>query len=225
VDDLDFEDWVRYCFDRPIEDPQWYWQEDETGALKDWYSPEARQLARYLRTLFEDVSTYLRPFTDAQIAQGLYYICSVGSDYFFVARQPPVPHDDQVAWVLAIQQLYAQLFLPRCTHYDGHRDSGPEAPHPLNTVCYMFWDLDRLEGAAMVPGHEHLVDPIFQVLSYALFLPSPACNESALHGLGHLRRYHPGRVERLIDDYLQRSDLTTPSLVSYARAARQGHVL
>ena len=37
--------------------------------------------------------------------------------------------------------LYARLFAPVCTNHLGHLDRGPEAPDPLNSACYMWWDL------------------------------------------------------------------------------------
>ena len=73
----------------------------------------------------------------------------------------------------------------------------------------------------MFPGHEHLVDPIFEVLGAALSLSSIACQESALHGLGHLQSAHPDRVDHLIDKYLSRGK-PTQELKDYAMAASAG---
>jgi hypothetical protein len=47
----------------------------------------------------------------------------------------------------------------------------------------------------MFPGEEHLAEPIFEVLAYALSLDSTACRESALHGLGRCRQYQSARVD------------------------------
>ncbi len=74
----------------------------------------------------------------------------------------------------------------------------------------------------MFPGHEHLIDPIFEVLEYALTSSHPACIESALHGLGHLHNHHPSRVEALIDGFLARA--ASSELISYAQEARKGRV-
>ena len=133
----------------------------------------------------------------AQVNQGLYFICSHGSEYFHAARESK-NKELQVEWVFSILLLYRDLFTKLCSDYFGHLDAGPEPPSPLNETCYMFWDLDCLEGAAMFPGEEHLVDPIFQVLTGILELPSLACQESALHGLGHLQMSHGKRVQQII---------------------------
>ena len=42
-----FSDWVRYVFDRPVSDPQWYFNE------KNLWKPSRDLAVNYLATLFE----------------------------------------------------------------------------------------------------------------------------------------------------------------------------
>ncbi len=154
----------------------------------------------------------------------MYFICSSSSGYLQTARESTVSKEDQVKWVRAICHLYEDLFLQGCSHYYGHLDDGPEDPRPLNALCYMFWDLDCLEGAAMFPGNEHLVQPVFDVLSCALKLPNSACAESALHGLGHLKAYQPEKVHQLINAYLASGRYPTKEMAVYAGHALEGCV-
>jgi len=58
-----------------------------------------------------------------------------------------------------------------------------------------------------------------------LSLPSVACVESALHGLGHAHASYPGQVEQIIDRYLARGRARAAEILAYAQAARCGCVL
>jgi hypothetical protein len=52
-----------------------------------------------------------------------------------------------------------------------------------------------------------------------------ACQESALHGLGHWQRDHDRHVCAIIDGFLADSPDIDPRLIAYANAARRGRVL
>ncbi len=52
--------------------------------------------------------------------------------------------------------------------------------------------------------------------------PHPACQEGALHGLGHWGEHAPNRAQELIDMFLSENRAARPELVAYARAARGG---
>ncbi len=56
-------------------------------------------------------------------------------------------------------------------------------------------------------------------------LSSVVCQESALQGLGHLRREHAARVESIIDNFLRENPGIDGSLVECALQARAGRVL
>lgn len=52
-----------------------------------------------------------------------------------------------------------------------------------------------------------------------------ACQESALHGLGHWHHDHPAAVEGIIDEFLERKSSFRGELREYADSARAGCVL
>ena len=210
-----------YCFDRPVTEPKWY---DSTSPGLDWYVPGPIDITKFMTQLFSMSGSLAERYRLDQVNQGLYFICGHGSEYFLVARECN-DKDLQVEWVLSILLLYRDLFAKACTDNFRHIGDGPEPPSPLNDICYMFWDLDCLEGAAMFPGEDHLVDPIFDVLEGALKLHSVACQESALHGLGHLQTYHKKRVRRIIEEFLNRNKELPAELKDYALSARSGCVL
>jgi hypothetical protein len=54
---------------------------------------------------------------------------------------------------------------------------------------------------------------------------SLACQESALHGLGHWQRDHDPQVNEIIDAFLAATPDIDARLVSYANSARCGCVL
>jgi hypothetical protein len=58
-----------------------------------------------------------------------------------------------------------------------------------------------------------------------LELDSIACQEGALHGLGHWQREYPGEVERIVDRFLESRGGLDARLIDYAKAARCGCVL
>ncbi len=217
---LSYDEWLDYCFDRPVTNPQWYYSTDPE---LDWYEPDPTEITKFMSRLFANAGDLVERYTLEQVNEGLYFICSHGSEYFLTARECQ-DKELQAEWVLSILLLYRDLFSRVCTDHFGHLDAGPEKPSPLNATCYMFWDLDCLEGAAMFPGEEHLVDPIFEVLEGALRLRSVACRESALHGLGHLQTFHKKRVRRIIGDFLNGNRNLPPELTDYALSARSGCV-
>ncbi|APR85479.1 Hypothetical protein A7982_10828 [Minicystis rosea] len=207
-----FAEWVEHSFTDPL--PMVPWDE-----LPDTV------VAGYLAELFEEPRAWADALSDERINKGLWFICGFDG-YLRQARGPDVPKDLQIRWVRALRHLYRDLFAPRCTPDLGHMQvAGAVTGSPLNSICYMLWDLGQLEGAAMFPGSEHLVDPIFDVLTYALSLDSPACQESALHGLGHLKQYHRARVEGIIDAFIDQRPNLDVDLLAYARRARSGRVL
>jgi hypothetical protein len=83
----------------------------------------------------------------------------------------------------------------------------------------MWWDMIALpDDTARMTG------VVLDVLRECLRLPSQACQEGALHGLGHLSYRSRREVEAIIDGYLRREPGLHPALRSYARSAREGSV-
>lgn len=128
----------------------------------------------------------------------------------------------RVEFMQSVKSLYQNCFLPHCSEYYSHLDRGPEPERPFNGICYMLWDLE-LDGHA-INGDPEMLGQSLDVLSFALSLDSTACQESALHGLGHLAFKHVNRTTPIVEQYLERKDLS-PELYSYAQAARIGYVL
>jgi hypothetical protein len=216
--DLSYADWLNYVFDHavPFYEQAWYFESEA-----DWWQPQPEQAVDYVARLFENPELLADEFSDSQIAQGLYYLIDNGAGaYCRFLTDGSVPIDARTACIEAFSTLFARLFQPRCEPVLSHLDeSGANA---LNRICYMWWDIMPI-GAAAAPIP---ADPIHQgclaEMRETLRLPNPACQESALHGLGHWAGAYPEFTAATIDAYLAANPKLRPELLRYAQAARSG---
>ncbi|HEV8390718.1 MAG TPA: hypothetical protein VGQ35_12795 [Dongiaceae bacterium] len=216
--DLSYEDWIDYVFDHavPFYEQAWYWEPDA-----DWWSPRPDQAIEYLTRLFENPEPLTEQFADSQIGQGLYYLVSASAgSYCRFLTDAAVPIEAGVSCIAAMQVVFARLFQPRCEPILSHLDE--PGGNELNKICYMWWDIVAL-GAISKPGTpDPIHDACLSVMCETLKFPNPACQESALHGLGHWAHAYPEFTGAAIDAYLAANPKLRPELVRYAQAARSG---
>lgn len=218
---LAYDHWIEHVFshDVPTYQPRWYNEPD-----CDWFDGTPAESVRHLTRLFEDPEPALAYFADSQIAQGLHYLIDPGaSNHSHAAFDRAVPLAERLRCLSAIHNLFARIFAPRCAPVLSHLDE-PGAV-PLNGVCYMWWDIFPDGVTPQEQGHADINRAVLDTMQRSLALDSIACQEGALHGLGHARRYDPGAVEAVIDAYLKSKPDLNPKLAAYARAARSGCVL
>jgi hypothetical protein len=218
--DLSFDAWIEHAFAPAVRIGRnaWFFDDD-----CPWWDPPPSVAVAHITRLFEDPVPPLQWFADAQIAQGLTYLFSIsatgGKDWL---SDPTTPLDQRVACVRSIFTLFEQLFAPRCTNDLAFMSM--QAGAPLNGVCYMWWD----EFIAIAqPGDRHfdtLHEAALDVMAATLQLQSPACQEAALHGLGHWHLQFPKRTEEIIAAYLATNPGLDPKLTVYARSAQSGCV-
>ncbi len=214
---MTFENWIRWVFDHPVSEPKWYWSASE----EEVDDPEPSVCVEHLTGLF-DAPEVLNAYSDAQADQGLWYLTSNCCSNYTAAI-----FRDEVAWPLrqgairAIATLFEKLYSVRCTDHLCHLDENGAGP--LNTSCYMWWDHLPC-GAPKNPACTEQDAEQLGVMERVLKLKSIACQESALHGLGHWKRDYPKVVERIIDDYLARSKFLREDLRYYAQCARTGYI-
>ena len=224
LNELSFDDWIRYAFDHPVTDPQWYW-EDNRDVWDTAADPNIT--IAYLTSLFANPTASLAPYTDAQISQGLWFLVSKSSsDHIFVLKDNRVPLEARLDCIRSIYRLFEELFLPRCTGYLQHiNEQNKATPNPLDFVCYMWWDLLPIRGSTLGADPQPTAETILDVLTHTLALDSDACRESALHGLGHWRNYAPAQIELIIDTFIKNPEHAKPELIIYAGQARKGRIL
>lgn len=212
---MEFSAWLDLVFGHA--DPDWFFAlEAETPAL-----PPAEAAAHILHLLDAPGET-LAPRTDTQIAGGLRYLFDYMSG-FAEARafgHPSVATADRVALATRIDRLWFEVFAPRCAPALGHLS---EEASPLNTMCYMFWD--SFHGIEATDPTEKHTPAFIEAMGRILALAHPACQESALHGLGHWGDRDPDRHDALIGAFLAEDRAARPELIGYARATRAGCVL
>jgi hypothetical protein len=217
ITDVSFEDWVRHIFSHPVNEPAWYWDDDE-----DRYDTgPADATVGYLTRLMENAGQLLRGYPKAWISQGFEYLLA-GSNYPQAIIDETVPVEDRVLCVRAVRNLFTDVFAVRCAHHLSHLDQIGQAPVPLNSTCYMWWGVFPVGRET---GQARLSEACLEVMAQTLSLPHCACEESALHGLSHWHLFYPQETERIIDDFLSRKPDLSPELHRYALNARKGAVL
>jgi hypothetical protein len=213
--DATLEDWVRFVFDHPVTETAWHF---DTNAPALVLPPE--RAAHLIAETFERAAELLRPFTDAQLNQGFWFLVGSGnSDYSGCFTDASVPWPARRRALHAFVPLFREVMAMRCTPSLSHLDEPGTA---LNSACYMWWDIIPLSPPldARQP-RDRIHDEILAVLAELLEVPHDACRESALHGLGHWAFYDP-QAKTLIEAFLDRARDLRPELLQYARAARTG---
>ena len=202
--EVSFEDWIVGVFDPSVEDP--------------W--PPPSQELQHLTQLFADPVAALEGLTDEEIGVGLWSVLdSGGAGTALALNDATLPLDARIACVHQIRTLYKELFVPRCSERLGHLS---EQGGRLEMICYMFWDVACFGGPAGQREGNLFEDAVLDVLEDALYLAHAACQESAIHGLGHRMGRHPERAPAVLDRWLRAGPVRDDRLRPYAEAARTG---
>jgi hypothetical protein len=216
---LRFEEWITHVFDHEVTDPQWYFEPDADY----WQAPSPVTL-EYVTRLFEDPAPVLGLFSDEQINQGLWYlVSSSASDHMFALQDEEVPLDIRCRCVRAFAGIFGKVFAVRCSDHLSHLDE--PGVRPLNGICYMWWDVLPLYGRSDIPARRPLDEECLNSMDAVLRLGSIACQESALHGLGHWAAQYPQRVREIIELFVQSHPGLRAELTAYAASASRGCIL
>lgn len=223
-DDLPFEGWVDFVFDHPVLNPQWWWQEPESGYYQDWNEEaDLARTLRYLTELFSSPKELISRFSRAQIDQGLNYLVSSScSNHMFVLSNSDLPLSGRLSCIRSMIPLYKDLIAPVYQNDIGHNRWTANLAKPT-FACYMWWDIIPLYGSMGLPEQAEINDAVLHVFERTLRLKSEACLESVLHGLGHWHHDAPKRTEDIIRQFLRRTDISKP-LRAYAECAAKGMV-
>ena len=214
-----YQEWLNHVFDHEVADklPKWYFTEDAPA-----FEASPVEIADMLGQTFLNAGNDLIEYTDAQVDQGIWYLAGTsGSDFMSALASSEVPLTKRVEAIGNIFHLYSDCFAKRCAEILAHiSEEGP----PLNSSCYMFWDLCRFSNLEGMLGYKETQDAVLNVLEKTLAIEHIACREGALHGLGHIANSCPEKVREIIDGFLSRNKLDD-KLVAYALKAREGKVL
>ena len=211
---MSYSNWIRMFFDHTVTDFTLRYHEDDT------VERIPADCVAYLTLLFE-APEVLDQYSDAQVNQGFWDLLHRGY-YIHSLTEPSVPWLDRQRAIRAIEILFSRLFARKCSNHLSYRDE-PGAS-PLNSVCYMWWDIFPYHGRPKNPDNRELDMELLGVMERILNLDSLACRESALHGLGHWQMYYPEVVHKVIDNFLAVAVDVSPELLVYAKDARRGMV-
>jgi hypothetical protein len=216
---LSFDEWLVHVFDHEVRQPQWYFAVD----AQYWEAPAAATVA-YITRLFEDPIPYVCSYSNEQLNQGFWYILSNGaSDYMFALLDEQVSLEARRRCIRSFVSVFEKLLAARCSAHLSHLDE-PGAD-TLNLACYMWWDIIPIAPQPSVVAHREIDEECLQVMENILNLDSLACQESALHGLGHWQHHYSQTIEKIIGEFITRQPNLRPELLSYAKSARTGCVL
>src|SRR5688572_2868481 len=216
--DLSYDEWIDYVFDHTDLPSGQAWYFDHEA---DRWNPRPEQAVAYLARLFDNPEPLLDRFVDNQVGRGLRYLIDNSISNHCVALSDNwVPIDQRVKCIYAMLSLFIRILQPRCPPILSHLDES--RGNRLNGVCYMWWDIMPLAAMSKPRNPDPIHDACLAVMRSTLALPNPACQESALHGLGHWARAYPEFTAATIDGYLAANPQLRPELLRYAQAARSG---
>jgi len=213
-----FEDWVRFVFDHPVHEPEWY--RDADSEIERWGVDPALTVG-WMTQLFRQPSS-LAPFSREQVGQGLWFLLGDGSPGGFgrLIYDPAVELEVRLACIRETPSFFAKYVAVQCTRpvpiYRA-RDSDD-----LELICFMWWDLWPQHEPG--PDSETVDSAVCDALMAIATLPSVACVESALHGLGHRHARDAQRTQKIISSLLRQAKDWPIELMQYAEAALRGTV-
>ena len=214
--EVTFEDTREHIKPQPWD--EWYYQWDAP-----YIDIEPRDAVAYITRTFSTIDQIAENYSDGQMNQGIYYIINNGcSDYIFSLIDTTVPQKERIDAIYSMYSVYEKLYAKKCQAALGYLS---EEPNPLNRTCYMWFDILPFYGKSDVTERDILDEPILQVMEKILTIPNEACQEGALHGLGHWQYVFPERVTNIINQYLAINESNVrPELAQYAKQARLGNI-
>jgi hypothetical protein len=133
-----YDEWLSYLFNRDVTDPAWYHCADTLP-----FPGASTEIAALFIHTMRNCGRDLARFSNGQVAAGLQHVINPScGNIVFQLMQKPLPKDAREEVILSLSVLYSNCFTPRCAAVLSHLDQ-PGA-NPLNSVCYMFWDVTPL---------------------------------------------------------------------------------
>lgn len=215
IDENLYKEWIEFIFKDGAEN---------SDLDEKYYRTSADDIVELIRLTCLRCGSDLKIYSNQQVNKGLNHLFDSASDnYVFSFEEADLYYTDIVIALQSIHHLYFDLFNERCDPILSHLDE--KTDNPLNSICYMLWDVTPLAYWPDNPNSKHYYSAIATVMEKALNLSNPACIESGLHGLGHIHHEAKERVEQIIDSFLRKNGKKLhPDLIQYAKNAKIGYV-
>lgn len=220
--DQHFQLWVNALFNHP--EPKTKRQRQRLfDTLSEVSSLFPNVKISYLTRLFTNATSLLGSYSNAQIASGLYAINNT-FEYMTKIMDTNISWESRQECLDSIYTLFANFFVKRCDKRIAYASTTQQQYNALNGVCYMWWDIFPTHGQPQY-GHALKLDrAILALMAKQLTIPHVACQESALHGLGHWHISYPDEVNTIIKKFLADNEYMNPKLKEYALFASNGRV-
>jgi hypothetical protein len=230
-DAVTFEEWVKWAFDHPVTaeaGDEWWTNLSDKDEGGGWLDRPPEQALTFATKLFENPLAYLSSYSDAQIGEGIWFIVfRVCSKHFDGLVDSSVDFGLRTRCVRSLESVSRDLFAMRCSDDVRLNDT-----NPLDQTCYMLWHLvvrdansaeHDPDGSFRIFRNPEIDKAFLDTLARILAMPSIACQQSALHGLGHLvedAKLGSNVIQKYLDDHPNLRD----DLRKYAQAALVGGV-
>lgn len=155
---------------------------DKDGiVVSESFRPES--LVNFMTGLFLHSSRLFDSWSPEAIANVLRKLTRVGgSEIPLALLQAEVDIEARVRCYEAVLVLFEQIFAKMCEPKTVHNG---QTKHLLNIACFLWWD--EFPTCVLDKGNEVVLQgKILDVMSQILKISSIPCQESAVHGLGHL---------------------------------------
>ena len=225
-DQLTFEEWVRWIFDREITESDWYYDDDDEC---EWLAdPVTPREVEYLTRLYREADVLLTPYGGTQILSGLLHFPVYGLEIADEWIRDDAPLSPRRECVLAMKPLFLRFFahrLPVEWVEDGAENGGDAK---IREACFMWWDYYIDEVRIAGRDHEGTRDCIewfVDVMREQLTSGHAELCLSALHGMGELQKSGLWKARPEIDRWLEATPGLPDCVMKYARCAQTGDVL
>jgi len=211
---MNISEFIKYLFDRPVGDTEWYFcdEHEDPFVAKDI-------LVRLAGEVFKGIAKIARLFNEKQVCMGLQYLInpSCGSiSYLYLDSS--IDFDLRKNAIMSMEIVFRDVFSHISAKHGLYQDT-QDTILSYRRVCYMWWDMFPRHGIPRQPSMEKTDDVICQAIYSILKIDSLACQESALHGLGHWYFSRPDEIMSVVQSFLPNAPV---ELKRYAMDVVQG---
>ncbi|WP_309714291.1 hypothetical protein [Armatimonas sp.] len=224
---MTIEEFIDHIFNHPVDGVPWFRRTKHNDFIP---GVNPTQLALLLTETYENSGVLLHPFSDAQVAQGLQFGFQLGLNQVVmlndeVSIENSIHNDVILHATSSIASLFRQIMAKRCKDMRLANVSKASIDYnPLNFACYMWWEVTFMSGKPEIIERTEFDKTVLSTMTEILAIPHAACQESALHGLGHWKFKYPDRVEDIINRFLDTSNDISDEIIRYALSAIKGTI-
>lgn len=167
VSALEYEEWVSFVFDHPVDDPPWHFSDEWAYEVRNPHC-----VLKHITRLFATAGTIRDQFPLAQLNQGFWFIPGPNGMLWTILL-PSIPWEYRKACIQKIISLFDQLL----------------ATIKLESATYMWWDsvitYTVWDNKDLV-SDKQVLGEIIDIMARLAKHPSEDVRTSALHGAEHL---------------------------------------